>query len=63
MIPSDLVVETCSIGKLTIESSRDSCNQFLSRTNQHNSVLVVFRVTRFVAEKPFVDVTHITIQT
>ena len=57
-IPSDLVVETCFIGILSIESSRDSDNvlSYCLEPIHINSVLVEFKVS-FVAEKPFVDVT------
>ena len=46
-IPSDLVVETCFIGILSIESSRDSDNvlSFCLEPININSVLVEFRVS------------------
>ena len=60
-VPSDLVVETCFIGILSIESSRDSDNvlSFCLDPININSVLVGFKLiqSKFVAEKPFMDVT------
>ena len=55
-IPSDLEVDTCFIGTLSIESSMDSDNvlSFLSRTNKHK--LGFSRIqNKSVAEKQFVD--------
>ena len=56
-IPSDLVVKTCFIGTLSIESSRDSDNVLSFCLEPINIKLGFSRIQgKFVAEKPLVDV-------
>ena len=57
-IPSDLVVETCFIGTLSIEGSRDSDSVHSFCLEPINKKPGFSRIqSKFVAEKPFVDVT------